>query len=147
MKKQKAILKIESYVGKEGMLVLSAQDLSVRTMLAGLTALCKDKYGGYVMAEVSPPYKKRTTGKDSQNNKIWGMITQIAEYSGHDITDIEDYVKLRAIKRGYPYRTNELTGEIKPYSMSDINTVEASYLIDELYQIAAEMEVPIDDGR
>ncbi len=143
VEKTKAIMKIESFSHKDGTLLLSVSDLGVRARIKGLVEWCEKKYANYIKLEMSPPYKPRTTGKESQNNKIWGLISQIVDYTGHDISDIEDYAKLRAIKRGYPYRMNELTGEIKPLSQKDINTVEAGYLIDELYQIASEMEVPI----
>lgn len=44
--------------------------------------------------------------------------------------DVEDAVKERAIKRGYPYKVNPITGKIVPVSMTTINTIEAGYLID-----------------
>lgn len=50
-------------------------------------------------------------------------------------------MKLKAVRRGYPTKTNPLTGQIKPLSMTEINTVEAGYLIDELYQLCAEMGI------
>ena len=137
-------MKIESFSHKDGKLLLFVNDWSVRAMLKGLVELCENKYGGYVKLEMSPPYKPRTTGEGSQNSKIWGMIQQIAEVTGNELSDIEDAVKERAVKRGYPYKVNPITGKIKPVSMTTINTVEASYLIEELYQLAAEYEIPID---
>lgn len=136
MEKKKAIVKINSFSNKDGTLLLSASDNAVRAMLSELVDLCNAKHGGYVKLET--PYPPRTTGKDSQNNKIWGMITQICNHTGYTLPDMEDYAKIRAIVRGYPYRVNRITGEIKPYSMTEIDTVQAGYLIDELYQIAAE---------
>lgn len=82
--------------------------------------------------------------KDVEMN--WAHIQQISEETGNEVSDVEDYVKLRAVKRGYPYHINKLTGEIKPESMTKINTVEASYLIDELHMIAAEMEIELYEG-
>ena len=59
--------------------------------------------------------------------------------------DVEDAVKERAMKRGYPYKVNLLTGKVKPASMTTINTVEAGCLIEELYQIASEMDIRLDE--
>lgn len=143
MEKEKAILHIDSYSSKAGQLLLSVQDYGVRAMLKDLTGLCESKYGGYVRLELSPPYRARTTGDLSQNNKIWLMITKIAEHTGNELKDVEDAAKERAIKRGYPHRFNKLTGKPIPASMSTITTVETSCLIDELYAIAAEYEVDL----
>lgn len=145
MEKKKAILKIESYSSKDGMLLLSVQDYGVRAMLKDLVELCEQKYGGYVKMEMSPPYRPRTTGRGSQNSKIWACIQQIAQETGNDVQDVEDAVKERAMKRGYPYKVNPLTGKVKPASMTTINTVEAGYLIEELYQIASEMDIRLDE--
>ena len=143
MEKKKAVLKIESFT--EGFLVLSAPG-EVKAMLRGLVDLCKEKYGGYVRCDMSPPYKPRTTGKGSQNSKIWAMIQQVAEATGNDIQDMEDYIKERAIRRGYPYKMNPLTGKPKPASMTTIDTVEASMLIEELYQLAAELGINLEEA-
>lgn len=61
------------------------------------------------------------------------------------IEDVEIAVKERAIKRGYPYRQNKLTSRPIPASMTTINTVEAGYLIDELYLIASEYEINVGE--
>lgn len=145
MDKKKAIMKIESFSHKDGTLLLSVDDYSVRAILQDIVALCETKYSSYIKLELSPPYKPRTTGQGSQNSLIWKLIQEIAKATGNELSDVEDAVKERAVKRGYPYKVNKLTGKIKPVSMTTINTVEAGYLIDELYQIAAEYEVDIDE--
>ena len=142
MEKKKAILKIESFSTSDGILVLSVKDFGVRAMLKGLIDLCKGKYSGFIKLEMSPPYRPRSL---NQNAMIWGLIQQIAEETGNEIEDIEDCIKERAIKRGYPYKVNKLTGERKPASMTTINTVEAGYLIDEIYALAAEYGIELDD--
>ena len=145
MEKKKAVFCIDSFSVKDGTIVLSVSDYSVRSMIKGLVDFCTTKYGGYIMMEMSPPYKPRSTGVGSQNNKIWAMITEIANSTGNDVDDIQDAVKMRAIRRGYPYKVNRLTGAIKPASMTTINSVEAGYLIDELYQLAAEYEIQMPE--
>jgi hypothetical protein len=144
MQKQKAILKIKSFSHKDGELLLYTDDYSVRAMLKGITELCNKKYGGFIQLDLCPPYKSRTTGKGSQNNLIWKLITLIAQETGNDLSDVEEAAKERACKRGYPYKLNKITGRAKPVSMTEISTVEASYLIDELYQICSELGINPD---
>lgn len=141
MQKQKVIMKIESYSSKDGTLLLSIEDWSVRTAIKSLVELCEKKHGNYIKLEMSPPYPARSTGKNSQNNLIWKLITAISESTGNDLEDVEEWVKLKAVRRGYPTKTNPLTGQIKPLSMTEIDTVEAGYLIEELYQLCAEMGI------
>lgn len=145
MKKTNAIMKIESFSQKEGLLLLNVSDYAVRSNIKGLVDLCEKKYGNYIKLEMSPPCRKRTTGENSQNNLIWRLITIIAQETGNEIEDVEIAVKERAIKRGYPYRQNKLTGRPIPASMTTINTVEAGYLIDELYLIASEYEINVGE--
>ena len=42
---------------------------------------------------------------------------------------------------------NKLTGKPVPASMTTITTVEAGYLIDELYAIASEYEINIEGAE
>ena len=146
MDKYECIMRIENFSTKDGTLLLSVSDCGVRTAVKSVVSLCEARHGGHVQLEMCPPYRKRTTGNESQNSHIWAHIQQISEETGNEVSDVEDYVKLRAVKRGYPYHINKLTGEIKPESMTKINTVEASYLIDELHMIAAEMEIELHEG-
>ena len=146
MEKKKAIMRIESYSNKDGTLLLSVSDIGVRTMLQGLVEWCQQKYGSYIKLEMSPPYKPRSTGKGSQNSKIWACIQQIAQETGNDIEDVEDFIKMKAVARGYPYKINKLTGQIRPASMTTINTVEASLLIQELQKLAAELEITLEEN-
>lgn len=102
---------------------------------------CHKNSNGYVSVEINRPYKPRTTGEGSQNNKFYALVTEIAKETGNDIEDVKDGVKERALKRGYPYTTNPFTGKIKPYSTTKINTVEMSYLIDECIQLCSELGI------
>lgn len=107
---------------------------------------CAAKYNGYAMIDLSAPYKSRTTGKGSQNNKFYALVTRIARETGNDIEDVKDGIKERALKRGYPYKINSLTNSIKPLSTTKINTVEMSYLIDECIQVCSELGIIIDNN-
>lgn len=144
MEKKKAVMRIDSFSHKDGTLLLSVADYGVRAMLKSLVELCVNKYGSYIRLELSPPYKSRTTGDKSQNNLIWKLITLISQETGNELEDVEIAAKERAVKRGYPFRQNKITGEIIPASMTTINTVEAGYLIEELYLIASEYDVNVE---
>lgn len=104
----------------------------------------KEKYNGYFKIDIQKPYPARTTGAGSQNNKFYALVTEICKVTGNDITDVKDALKEKAIKRGYPYRVNKLTGRIKPYSTTEVNTLEMSYLIEEAIQECAEQGINPD---
>lgn len=97
--------------------------------------------GRCLICELKPPYKTRTTGEGSQNNKFYALVTEIANATGNDLEDVKDGLKDRAIRRGYPYKINPITGAVKPFSTADVNTVEMSYLIDEALQVCAEFGI------
>lgn len=117
-------------------------------MLKDLINLCRSKHNDFYRISISPPYKKRTTGYKSQNHKLNGGIMALCEWSGQEFAEIKMLIKERAIKRGYPVKMDEegliiiniRTGNPIPKSESDCNTVECALLIDELEQLAAEME-------
>ena len=110
---------------------------------------CEEKYNGFVSLTLAVPYKKRTSGRHSQNNAIHAYAQCIANYTGEEMERIKTYCKKRAIRRGYPVKRDEqgnviispLDGEPIPESSGKINTVEASYLIDELIQLASELSI------
>lgn len=143
MTKTKVILRIKDFT--DGNLILNASDLGVRAALKNITELCNERYGGYIKLEMTPPYKPRSTGKGSQNSKIWACIQQIAQETGNDIDDVEDYIKMKAVARGYPYKVSKLSGQIRPSSMRDTNTAEANLLIEELKKLASELGIVLED--
>ena len=122
-------------------LVLHYPSQGVKERIMALYRGAVDKYNGYLTVAIDKPYKSRTTGEGSQNNKFYALVTEICKETGNDIEDVKDALKERAIKRGYPYRCNELTGKIKPYSTTQVNTVEMGYLIDEAIQLCSELGI------
>jgi len=94
---------------------------------------------GFMTVRFGKPRKSRTTGEGSQNNASWGFMTQIAKATGHEVYEIEYIAKYRALKRGYP--VNTCLGVRIPKSQTEIDTVENGYLIDELKQMAAEINL------
>lgn len=123
--------------------------MNERAALRKVLETCKNKFNNYVSVSFAPPYKKRTSGRHSQNSAIHGFAQCIAEYTGDDLEAIKMYCKKKAIRRGYPVKKNEngdiifsrLDGEPIPESSANINTVEAGYLIEELQQLAAELDI------
>lgn len=105
---------------------------------------CDQKNNGYVSVTITRPRRPRTTGDKSQNNLFYLLVTKISNETGNDIEDVKDGVKYRAIKRGYPYSVNKLSGTIKPYSTTRVDTVQMSYLIDECYQVCSELGIYIE---
>ena len=75
MEKKKAILHIESYSSRDGMLLLSVSDNGVRAMLKGLVELCEHKYGGYVKMEMSPPLQATYDRKGKPELEDMGLHT------------------------------------------------------------------------
>ena len=138
-------MRIRTCNKREHILELETTENPVFALIGDVVDFCNKKHGGYIQIEVSPPYKKRTTGELSQNNLIWRLITLIANETGNELADVEAAAKERAVKRGYPYRVNQITGRITPLSMTEINTLEAGYLIDELHALCAEMDINTGD--
>ena len=116
----------------------------VRAEILHLYQISKEKYNGYFKIDIQKPYPPRTTGMGSQNNKFYALVTELCKATGNDINDVKDALKERAIKRGYPYRVNKLTGRIRPYSTTEVNTLEMSYLIEEAIQECCENGIPVD---
>lgn len=120
-----------------------------RQALHNLLDLCERKHNGYVSLSFAVPYKKRTSGRKSQNSAIHGYAQCIAECTGEEMERIKDYCKRKAIRRGYPVKKDDngniiiskLDGEPIPESSGKVNTVEAGYLIDELQQLASELGI------
>lgn len=94
----------------------------------------------YVRVKIVKPSTPRTTGDRSQSHHINGHVAQISDYTGQDFDEVKGEAKSRAIKRGYPFDTVG-PGWIVPWSEAQIDTVQAGYLIEELHQIAAELDI------
>lgn len=120
-----------------------------RQALRHILDKCENKHNGYVSITFAVPYKKRTSGRHSQNNYIHAIAQDIADYTGEEMERIKTYCKKRAMRRGYPPKRDEqgnviispLDGEPIPESSGKVNTVEAGYLIEELEQLSAELGI------
>ena len=143
----KQIMQVVNYSLTDDTVTLKADKMVMYNLVENLFKPMIEKHNGFIMTDLKAPERPRTTGKFSQNSHIWGHIQQIANETGNDVSDIEDYIKSRAIKRGYPYHINQLTGQIMYASMTDISTVEAGYLIDELHELAGELEIRLVENE
>lgn len=114
---------------------------AVKAEIEHLYQGAKEKYNGYMTVTLDKPYKSRTTGEGSQNNLFYALVTEICKETGNDLEDVKDALKERAIKRGYPYKVNPINNQIKPFSTTQVNTVEMGYLIDEAIQLCAELGI------
>ncbi len=145
MEKKKAILKIESYSSKDGMLLLSVSDFGVRAMLKGLVELCNSKYSGYIKLDMQPPYKPRSTGAYSQNHHLNGHIMQICNLTGNSYEAIKYCIKMLAVEEmGYPYE--EVDGHIFPKGERDCDTDECAKLIEASHVWAAHHGIELEEG-
>ena len=106
---------------------------------------CANSRGSFVKVMISAPFKARSTGEHSQNHHINGHVSQIAAYTGEDFDVVKDYAKRVAIKRGYPTRET-VFGDVIPKSETEIDTVEAGYLIDSLHEIADFLAITLNEG-
>lgn len=106
---------------------------------------CEKEYNSYCAVEIKKPYKSRSTGKGSQNNKFYVMITEIANEIGEDIESVKHEIKMKAISKGYPYHVSKISGQLIPESTTKINTVEMSYLIDTCYEVGAFLGITFDE--
>lgn len=113
-----------------------------KTSFGDLIKYCNEKRGGYLRLQISPPFKHRSTGEKSQNHAINGFIQQIANQSGDDFDYLKAEIKRRAIKRGYPFKTSKL-GDVVPYSESEIDTEQARFLIEEIKEVAAFLNIKL----
>ena len=142
-------------IGMDGLIAFRVSDNDgVNQVLKQELMKCIQKYNGMVKIRIQPPYKPRTTGKNSQNHKLNGSIAFFCAETGNDFDDIKMYIKRRALRRGYPCKKDKdgniliskVDGNPIPISESDANTLECSYLIEEMIQLAAEMDVILPEN-
>ncbi|QEK04173.1 hypothetical protein [Treponema phagedenis] len=104
--------------------------------------------------ELSDKRKKRTTGKNSQNTKLHGIIRIIANSTGNAFDVVKYEIKRKAMNElNYPVMKNgwgevvwnTIYHEPFPQSEADCSTVEASLLIEAAYLLAADLGIFIGD--
>ena len=107
---------------------------------------CRDKHNDYVLVTLQPPKRPRTTGKDSQNHLLNGIIVQICEETGNDYDSVKDAVKMIAVEQlAYPYKT--IGGKIIPQRERDCSIEECSKLIEAAQMLAADLGIIVRYGE
>lgn len=107
---------------------------------------CRDKHNDYVLVTLQPPKRPRTTGKDSQNHLLNGIIVQICEETGNDYDSVKDAVKMIAVEQlAYPYKT--IGGKIIPQRERDCSVEECSKLIEAAQMLAADLGIIVRYGN
>ena len=107
---------------------------------------CRDKYNDYVLVTIQPPRKPRTTGENSQNHLLNGIIVQICEETGNDYDSVKDAVKMIAVEQlAYPYKT--IGGKIIPQRERDCSIEECSKLIEAAQMLAADLGIIVRYGE
>ena len=107
---------------------------------------CRDKYGDYVLVTMQPPKRPRSTGKDSQNHLLNGIIVQICEETGNDYDSVKDAVKMIAVEQlAYPYKT--IGGKIIPQRERECSVEECSKLIEAAQMLAADLGIIVRYGE
>ena len=117
---------------------------AVKAEIEHLYQGAKEKYNGYMTVTLDKPYKSRTTGEGSQNNLFWKLVQIICNENGEEPKETERQLKEKAIAKGYPYHVSTITGKPVPESMTKINTVEMSYLIDTAYEVCAFLGIMLE---
>lgn len=128
----------------ENGLLLHYPSASVKAEITHLWQDAKDKYNGFMNVTLDKPYKSRTTGEGSQNNLFWKLVQIICNEIGEDPKEIEKELKEKAIAKGYPYHVSKISGRPVPESMTKINTVEMSYLIDTAFEVCAFLGIVLE---
>ena len=107
---------------------------------------CRDKYNDYVLLTIQPPKRPRTTGENSQNHLLNGIIVQICEETGNDYDSVKDAVKMIAVEQlAYPYKT--IGGKIIPQRERDCSIEECSKLIEAAQMLAADLGIIVRYGE
>jgi hypothetical protein len=89
-------------------------------------------------------YKKKTTGKNSQNSHCWGHAQTIANEIGEDPREVVREACLRTPE--YPSSMNKL-GKISPKPWSQATTKEAGPVIETLHRIAAFLDIKLIENE
>lgn len=138
MEKTSAVMKIDSFSAKDGTLLLSVDDYSIKTLLKEMVEYCENKHNGYVKIQIGPPSKKRSL---SANNLYWARCTEFGKFAGSSKDEVSYGVKVRAMEMGL-WRGKQIpfskTGEMMPDSSATADTEEFSTLLKVLDLIVAE---------
>ena len=95
--------------------------------------------------QLSPPYRPRTTGKDSQNTKYRGLLRDIIDWSGESMSRVNQQMKHWMDDHdpeGFP-KSKSVAGYVDYLSESELDTRIMSRLIEWTLRFMAEFDVPV----
>lgn len=110
--------------------------------VAGLVDNLRGKRTSQVHVELKPPFRPRTTGERSQNNRLWGHCTDIAQQligdDGaplYEPEDIKEAMCRMAVEEGYP-TTLSLDGVEQPKRTRNASVEEVSLVLNVIQRFA-----------
>lgn len=116
-----------------------------REALRAFLVSCQKQTNDYISVSLTKPFKPRTTGPNSQNHKLNGMIMQLCNYTGNDYDSVKYCIKMLAVEQlGYPFK--ELGGRLLPKGEHECSTEECSLLIEAAYLLGAELGFVFREG-
>lgn len=108
----------------------------------GLLDNLRGKHVTQVHVELRPPFRARTTGDRSQNNRLWGHCTDIAQQLIGDDglplytpEDIKEAMCRMAVEEGYP-TTLSLDGVEQPKRTRNASVEELSIVLNVIQRFA-----------
>ena len=134
-------------INQKGHIVFEApSEPDVCLALRNLLRLCQDRHNDFVRVTFKPPYKPRTTGKDSQNHHLNGHIMQICNATGNDYETIKYCIKMIAVEQmGYGY--TEVAGHIVPKRERVCDSEECGNLIEASHMLAAQIGITLREAE
>lgn len=111
---------------------------------ANLRGYLEKKRITQVYCKIGRPRRIRTTGYRSQNHHLNGHCQQIAEYTGDYFDDVKRHIKMMAIAKGYPSKTNSF-GEVVALSEADATTFQCAMLIDAAHEAASFLDIKLKE--
>lgn len=106
-------------------------------IISGFQAFCDTLPCGWVNLECKKPFRPRTTGPRSQENKFRGGCRDIAEQLDVPFEDVCEAMRRMAVDEGYPTKFG-IDGRESPISTARASREEEAILIRVLHRFADE---------
>ena len=138
------VLKLADVAGRVAF--VPPADTGARANIKHELGKCREKYNGFVLVTLQPPKRPRTTGKDSQNHLLNGIVMQICAETGNDYDSVKDAIKILAVEQlGYPFKT--IAGRLIPQRERECSVDECSKLIEAAQMLAADLGIIVRYGE
>jgi stage V sporulation protein SpoVS len=145
----------KSRLSSDGLLLTIPRDYS--EAILSIVERSANKHNGFMTVTLGTPKRPRTTGPRSQNNKVFGMCTDIVEQFHQagmidiDVDKVYQAFKRMAVAEGYPTRYNPIDGIEEPESQSRVSVEQDEILIKVIQRFADENNMYLtdytEDGR